>query len=135
MRNPGRIATRLGITLITLTLVAVGLATTASGQTNASHSDVGHVLRYRIQFSPQNVIDVPARQSEAGDYRASGYTVFRDVLTDESGKEVGTEGGTSMVTQVDATGARSTTTWRSSFLEARSRPVDSAVLTRASTLQ
>lgn len=109
MRTPRRTAASLGIALITL--VAAGLATgteaATSSQANTHHGDGHHqVLRYRVQFSPQNVIDVPPLQTHAGDYQAGDYTVFSDVLTNRSGRRIGTEGGTGMITRVDATGAQ-----------------------------
>jgi Dirigent-like protein len=107
MRIPHRAAAC--IALMTLTLVAAGLAAEAatSSQANTHHGDGHHqVLRYRLQFSPQNVIDVPPLQTHPGDYKPGDYTVFSDVLTKRSGRRVGTEGGTGMITRVDATGAQ-----------------------------
>jgi hypothetical protein len=39
-------------------------------------------------------------------YGLGDYTVFSDVLTDRSGKPVGTEGGTGLITQISGSGAR-----------------------------
>jgi hypothetical protein len=38
-------------------------------------------MRFGVQFSPFNVIEVPPVQATPGDYRAGGYAVFSNVLT------------------------------------------------------
>jgi hypothetical protein len=64
------------------------------------------VLRFGVQFSPHNVIDVPPLQKVPGDYRPGDYATFGDVLTDNTGRRVGTEAGSGLITRVSAAGAQ-----------------------------
>lgn len=104
---------RLRTALVTIALLGallgaglvIGATTSshASAQGNAEH---GQVLRFGVQFSPFNVIDVPPLQTHDGDFKAGDYAVFSDMLTDPAGRRVGTEAGTGMITRVDKTGAQ-----------------------------
>lgn len=96
---------RTAAALVATGLVAAGLLTAAAAGTQAS-DEHSRVLRFGLRFSPQNVIDVPPLQAHDGDFKAGDYTVFSDVVTDRSGRRVGTEGGTGMITRVDSTGAQ-----------------------------
>jgi hypothetical protein len=109
MTSPSRTTRRLGLSVLAATLISTGFALGAAGSSEASTSaaqDHPRVLRYHVLFSPQNVIDVPPLQTRPGDYKAGDYTVFSDVLTTRSGRRVGTEGGTGMITLVSETGAQ-----------------------------
>jgi hypothetical protein len=88
-----------------IVVVAAGTLAAAPAQPSTAARQ-GEVLKFGILFSPFNVIDVPPLQQHPGDYRPGDYTVFSDTLTDRSGKAVGTEGGTGVITKVDATGAQ-----------------------------
>ena len=99
---------RLGATASAAALAAVGiLAVTGNAAAGdpAPDRDV-RVLRFGVQFSPHNVIDVPPLQKVPGDYRPGDYATFGDVLTDGGGRSVGTEAGSGLITRVDNTGAQ-----------------------------
>ena len=112
--NSTRLArARLGRTLVTIALLGALLgaglvvwATTSSNASTQGNTERGQVLRYGVQFSPFNVIDVPPLQRRDGDFKAGDYAVFSDVLTDRAGRRVGAEAGTGMITRVDKTGAQ-----------------------------
>jgi hypothetical protein len=99
-------------------ILAIALAVTTTGAFTAAHAattagthgrlaaHASHVLHFGVQFSPQNVIDVPPLQQHEGDYQPGDYTVFSDVLTDRAGKPVGAEGGSGLITQVSAAGVQ-----------------------------
>jgi hypothetical protein len=76
---------------------------TASGRRSQGHPDV---LRFGVDFSPPNVIDVPPLQARPGDYKAGDYVTFGDVLVDRAGHHMGTEAGTGMITRVDRSGVQ-----------------------------
>jgi hypothetical protein len=111
--NLPRPSTRLSAAVATTCLVAAGLVTVAATTTSQA-STAGNarchphcrVLRLGVEFSPQNVIDVPPVQATRGDYRPGDYLTFSDVLVDHAGQHVGTEAGTGMITRVDDTGAQ-----------------------------
>lgn len=105
MRNINSTMTRIRVVLVTITLVASGIVGAAftSSQASTTH---GRVLRFGVHFSPFNVIDVPPLQTHPGDYKAGDYTVFSDVLTDHTGRRVGSEAGTGTITRVAKGGAQ-----------------------------
>jgi hypothetical protein len=97
------------IAIMSAAIVATGTISVATARDRSPATErAGHpqILHFGIHFSPQNVIDVLPLQQSDGDYRAGDYTVFSDTLTDGHGKNVGTEGGTGVITKVDATGAQ-----------------------------
>jgi hypothetical protein len=111
--NLPRSATRLSAAVATTCLVAAGLVTVATTTTSRASSarEVRchhhcRVLRFGVEFSPQNVVDVPPLQATPGDYRPGDYVTFGDVLVDNAGRHVGIEAGTGMITRVDDTGAQ-----------------------------
>jgi len=90
--------------LLTAGVLATGMLNgSAAGDQAQEHHP--RVLRFGVQFSPQNVIDVPPLQTDDGDYRAGDYAVFGDVLTDHRGRPVGREAGTGTITLVNDSGA------------------------------
>jgi len=104
---------RLRTTLVTIALLGALLgaglivwATTSSNASTHGNAERGQVLRFGVQFSPFNLIDVPPLQRHDGDFKAGDYAVFSDVLTDHNGRRVGAEAGTGMITRVDKTGAQ-----------------------------
>jgi hypothetical protein len=59
-------------------------------------------MHFEVEFSPHRVIDTPPeREFQPGD-----YAVFSDRLLNRSGRVVGTQGGSGLVTKVRATGAQ-----------------------------
>jgi allene oxide cyclase-like protein len=108
--NPRRRRNRTAVALTGLALVAVaGTVTAASAHsagTGRPSADASGVLRFGVQFSPFNVIDVPPLAQHEGDYRPGDYAVFSDVLTDRKGAKVGVEGGSGLITKVTPTGAQ-----------------------------
>jgi hypothetical protein len=112
--NLPRPTTRLSAAVATTFLVAAGLVTTATTTSQANPQAAGiarphhhcRVLRFGVEFSPQNVIDVPPLQATPGDYRPGDYVTFGDVLVNHAGRHVGTEAGTGMITRVDKAGAQ-----------------------------
>jgi hypothetical protein len=95
----------LAIAVVATTTVA---ATAAQAGTTADLNGQGtshasRVLHFGVQFSPQNVIDVPPLQQHDGDYQPGDYVVFSDVLTNRAAHPVGTEGGSGLITQVNST--------------------------------
>jgi hypothetical protein len=111
--NLPRPTTGLSAAVATTCLVAAGLVTVAATTTSQA-STVGdarchhqcRVLRFGVEFSPENVIDVPPLQTTPGDYRPGDYLTFGDVLVNHAGRHVGAEAGTGMITRVDDTGAQ-----------------------------
>jgi Dirigent-like protein len=101
-RSTGRRTAVVAVGLLTAGVLAGGLLT---GSASGDQPEHRRVLRFGVQFSPQDVIDVPPLQTRDGDYRAGDYTVFGDVLTDHRGRRVGTEAGTGTITLVDDSGA------------------------------
>jgi Dirigent-like protein len=93
---------RGGIFLAGAALAATAIAA-AGGTVPRADAQPGptQLLHFGVRFSPQDVVDVPPRQRHPGDYRAGDYVVFSDVLTNRSGKPVGTEGGSGLITRVD----------------------------------
>jgi hypothetical protein len=84
-----------------------GSVVTASAEPAPSHptthrSTKASVLHFGVEFSPQNVIDVPPRARHVGDYQAGDYAVFSDKLT-HSDDVVGTEAGSGLVTKITKT--------------------------------
>jgi len=117
MKSTRLASARLRTTLVTIALLGsllgallgAGLvvwATTSSNASTQGNPERGQVLRFGVQFSPFNVIDVPPLQRRDGDFKAGDYAVFSDVLTDQAGRRVGAEAGTGMITHVDKTGAQ-----------------------------
>jgi hypothetical protein len=95
--------------LVATSLLSVGVLVTGLLTGSAADGSQRHhhprVLRFGVQFSPQNVIDVPPLQTHDGDYRAGDYVVFGDVLTNRHGRRVGREAGTGTITLVNGSGA------------------------------
>ena len=102
---------RLSSAVLTTCLVAGGLVTAAAASSQASDQTASsprchqhcRVLRFGVEFSPQNLIDVPPVQATPG---PGDYVTFGDVLVDHAGRHVGTEAGSGMITRVDQTGAQ-----------------------------
>ena len=90
--------------LLTAGVLATGLLDGSAAGSQA-HEHHPRVLTFGVQFSPQNVIDVPPLQTHDGDYRAGDYAVFGDVLTDHHGRRVGREAGAGTITLVNDSGA------------------------------
>lgn len=84
-------------------VTAAHAATTPDLRDQGASHHPSRVLHFGVQFSPQNVIDVPPLQQHKGDYQPGDYTVFSDVLTNRGADPVGTEGGSGLITQVSAT--------------------------------
>lgn len=87
-------------------LVTAGTVTAAAaGGPDAAPAAASRpqVLHFGVRFSPFTVIDVPPVATHDGDFRPGDYTVFSDVLTGRTGKAVGVEGGTGMITLVSST--------------------------------
>jgi Dirigent-like protein len=96
------------IAAIAVAVLAGGAVTAASASTPSTHTS-GHgrqVLHLGVKFSPFNVIDVPPLQKTDGDFQPGDYAVFSDVLTNQAGKKVGTEGGSGLITKVSSSGAQ-----------------------------
>jgi Dirigent-like protein len=102
VRRHGAIAT------IAVAVLAGGAITAASASTPSTHASThgSQILQFGVSFSPFNVIDVPPLQRTDGDFQAGDYAVFSDVLTNRAGKNVGTEGGSGLITKVSAGGAQ-----------------------------
>ena len=93
----------------TVALVAVGaLALTGNAVAARDPAPDRHinVLRFDVVFSPHNVVDVPPLANQPGDYGPGDYATFGDVLTNSTGRRVGTEAGSGLITGVSATGAQ-----------------------------
>ena len=97
---------RLGAAASATALVAaVGLLTAIGPDSQASvHHE--RVLRFGVEFSPHNVVDVPPLKKHEGDYLPGDYATFGDVLTNTHGRPVGTEAGSGLITGVSHTGAQ-----------------------------
>jgi hypothetical protein len=106
IRRIGRPTLILSSCCVLLCATAVAAAAADPSPHRSSEPSRPQVLHFGVRFSPQNVIDVPPLQQHRGDFRAGDYTVFSDTLTDRRGHVVGTEGGTGVITKVDATGAQ-----------------------------
>jgi hypothetical protein len=82
--------------------------TAASGDTsNVSRpddADARRTLHFDVKFSPFNVIDVPPTAQAEGDYRPGDYAIFSDTLLNRSGRPVGTEAGSGLITKVSDSG-------------------------------
>jgi hypothetical protein len=84
---------------------AVTTASTASN--SASHpAHPVTVLRFAVKFSDHYVVDVPPAGANANDVGLGDYAVVSDQLLDRSGRVVGTEGGSGLVTKISATEAQ-----------------------------
>lgn len=81
-------------------VAALSLSGAAAAPSTQPH---GLVLRYDVEFSQPNLVDVPPVQQHDGDYLPGDYVTFGDVLRDARGKQVGTEAGTGMITRLDST--------------------------------
>jgi hypothetical protein len=100
---------RYGATATAAALVATGVlaltgnAVAADGPAADRHL---HVLQFGVTFSPHHVVDVPPLAEQLGDYGPGDYATFGDVLTDDTGRRVGTEAGSGLITKVSPTGAQ-----------------------------
>jgi hypothetical protein len=102
LRRPG-IILAIAVAVATTGAVTAAQAATTTDVHNQGASGASRVLHFGVQFSPQNVIDVPPLQQHDGDYRPGDYVVFSDVLTNRTADPVGTEGGSGLITQVSDT--------------------------------
>jgi len=97
-------AARAALRPAAIVAVAIGTAAALTGAAAAPHTPrPAHVLRYGVQFSAPNVIDVPPLQQQPGDFQPGDYVTFSDDLLDVHGKLVGTEAGSGMITRLDST--------------------------------
>jgi hypothetical protein len=104
-RTPSR-SRRIGRPTLILGIAGALLVTTTVAAAATDQTPHRQVLHYNLKFSPQNVIDVPPLQQHQGDYQPGDYAVFSDLITDQHGRTVGTEGGSGLITRVDTTGAQ-----------------------------
>ena len=89
---------------VAIIALAVGTAAALTGAAAAPHTARPvHVLRYSVQFSAPNLIDVPPLQQQPGDFQPGDYVTFSDDLLDAHGNHVGTEAGSGMITRLDST--------------------------------
>ena len=95
---------RVAATGTVTALVALGVLATTGADSQASVHD-SRVLRFGVEFSDPNLVDVPPLQKHQGDYGPGDYLTFGDVLTDHAGRRVGVESGEGMITRVDDEGA------------------------------
>jgi hypothetical protein len=94
------VAIALAVTVgLTSGVLSASAGTDSSGRSNSPTAHATR-LRFGVKFSPFTVIDVPPRATHPGDYQPGDYTVFSDVLTDRTGRRVGTEGGSGLITKV-----------------------------------
>jgi hypothetical protein len=107
-QNAATHARRAAIAAIAVAVLAGGAVTSASAQTGTTQkqSHTKHVKRFGVKFSPLNVIDVPPLQRTDGDYQPGDYTVFSDIVTNQAGRRIGTEGGSGLITKVSSHGAQ-----------------------------
>src|SRR4029077_14409058 len=103
-RPPG---SRHGVTVAMIALlVALGLtssqlsASAATETKQPTHDAATRTteLKFGVRFSPFRVVDVPPKATHPGDFQPGDYTVFSDVLTDRTGRHVGTEAGSGLIT-------------------------------------
>lgn len=103
--NPRR---RRGLALAAVLAAVLLPVTAASGDTSTRSQprdgDSRRTLHFDVKFSPFNLIDVPPTAQGEGDYRPGDYAVFSDTLLDRSGRRVGTEAGTGLITRVSDSG-------------------------------
>jgi len=84
-------------------LAVTGNAVAAGGSSNDRSPQV---LRFGVTFSPHHVVDVPPLAKHLGDYGPGDYATFGDALTNKTGRRVGTEAGSGLITRVSDTGAQ-----------------------------
>jgi hypothetical protein len=77
-----------------------GTAVQAGTAQPATHAP--HVLRFAVEFSPPNVVDVPP----VHEFQPGDYVTFGDILRNDRGTRVGTEAGTGMITRIDSSGVQ-----------------------------
>jgi allene oxide cyclase-like protein len=90
----------------TVTALVAGALFAATGADSQASVHRSRVLRFGVQFSDPNAIDVPPLQTHPGDYRPGDYVTFGDVLIDRTGRRVGVEAGEGMITRVDSQGVQ-----------------------------
>ena len=78
--------------------------TNASAVSSPAHPVT--VLRFAVKFSDHYVVDVPPPGATPEDVGLGDYAVFSDQLLDRSGRVVGTEGGSGLVTKITQTEAQ-----------------------------
>lgn len=104
---PNRRRTR-GLALAAVVTAVLLPVTAASGDAStpspAGDGDSRRTLHFDVEFSPFNLIDVPPTAQGEGDFRPGDYAVFSDTLFDRSGRRVGTEAGTGLITRVSDSG-------------------------------
>ena len=100
-----RRAARAVLRPLAIIALAVGTAAALTGAAAAPPHTARpvHVLRYSVQFSAPNLIDVPPLQQQPGDFQPGDYVTFSDDLLDAHGNHVGTEAGSGMITRLDST--------------------------------
>jgi Allene oxide cyclase barrel like domain len=97
----------LGLALVGPLVLVTPLAAAGDTATSAhgpSTSDQRQVLRFEVKFSPFNIVDVPPRARFDGDYQAGDYVTFSDRLFDGTGRRVGAEAGSGLLTKVSKAG-------------------------------
>jgi hypothetical protein len=100
---------RLGATATAAAMAAAGILA-VTGNADATSGPTPNpdrqVLHFGVRFSPHHVIDVPPLAQHLGDYGIGDYATFGDVLTDDTGRRVGSEAGSGLITRVNAAGAQ-----------------------------
>jgi hypothetical protein len=86
--------------------VTTALTPAAAASAGASAVAGGHhqvsVLHFTVKFSPFHPVDVPPLATGPGDYGIGDYVVFSDKLVDATGREVGIEAGSGLVTALSS---------------------------------
>jgi hypothetical protein len=105
-RRTRRLALR-GLALLAPLVLVTPLA--AAGDTAAAAggpgpSDHRQVLRFQVKFSPFHIVDVPPKARFDGDYQAGDYVTFSDRLFNGTGRRVGAEAGSGLLTNVSEAG-------------------------------